>query len=584
MAIRKIRKNMKIPITIFVVAFVLTILATFFISLGDLKNNKNYVLLINKEKVSAVNISRTFEQGLSQYRQTFQDGINEEEIKVLILDDFINNILLAQSAKDLGIRVSSREVNEQFKAFRSQFQSKDAYGRFLQFQGYTQNSLKEEIKKSLLIEKVVEKLNNSAQTDEAEIREYFEVNKYEKYIEKDINEVRGEIEEALLSNKNRQAYAYFLENLKDKAVLQWTEDEQGRYYQQYESKIVYEVDSYKFSNVELIGRKMMLERIKLMYGLKDLEVSMDTIKEDIDKEVRKAISAKRMGITPKDNLAKLDEIYYLGEKLRIKLISEEKIEEAEIKEYFEKNIEKYNVNEMASINIIELEAEMSQKTKAEKYEKASKILEKLNSGENFAKMAMAHSDCPSSAQGGQLGWFSKGQMVPEFEEAVFKGDIGLYPEIVETRFGYHIIKIEDKKDNEANASHILVQFNVGIEDVENTKLEAEKLVKQITAGEINFMDLAKERSVFPRTSIENITRLSHPQQIGLSQDIITEVFNSKSNILQVKTDGNRVFIIERTKYRPYEKAELSNVLDRVRHDIAREKVTVRMEQISIGLE
>lgn len=584
MAIRKIRKNMKIPITIFVVAFVLTILATFFISLGDLKNNKNYVLLVNKEKVSAVNIARTFEQGLSQYRQTFQEGIEEEEIKVLLLDEFINNILLAQSAKDLGIRVSSGEVNEQFKAFKSQFQSKDAYARFLQFQGFTQNSLKDEIKKSLLIEKVVEKLNNSAQIEEAEIREYFENNKYGKYAEKEINEVRVEIEETLLKNKNRQAYAYFLENLKDKAILNWTEDEQGEYYQKYESKIVYEMETYKFTNVELIGRKMMLERIKLMYGLKDLEVSMDAIKEDINKEVRKALSAKRKGINPEANLAKADEIFYLGEKLRLELIAEEKINETEIKEYFEKNREKYDVKEMASINIIELEVKMSEKTKSEKYEKASKILEKLNNGENFAQMAMQYSDCPSSAQGGQLGWFSKGQMVPEFEEVAFKGDIGLYPEIVETKFGYHIIKIEDKKENEVNASHILVQFNVGEEEIENTKLEAEKLIKQINSGESNFVDTAKEKSIFPKNSIENITRSTHPQQIGLSQNIIKEIFDYESNILKVKIDGNRVFIIERTQYRPYEKAELANVLDWVKYDIANEKVTMRMEQISIGIE
>ncbi len=67
------------------------------------------------------------------------------------------------------------------------------------------------------------------------------------------------------------------------------------------------------------------------------------------------------------------------------------------------------------------------------------ILEKLEQGEKFEDLAMDHSDCPSAAKGGDLGRFGPGQMVGPFEEAAFACEVGGTTDIVETRFGYHII-------------------------------------------------------------------------------------------------------------------------------------------------
>ncbi|MBR9678656.1 MAG: peptidylprolyl isomerase [Nanoarchaeota archaeon] len=71
---------------------------------------------------------------------------------------------------------------------------------------------------------------------------------------------------------------------------------------------------------------------------------------------------------------------------------------------------------------------------------AQQLLEKIKGGEDFATLALEFSECPSKKHGGDLGFFTRGQMVKEFETATFGLGIGEISELVKTQFGYHIIK------------------------------------------------------------------------------------------------------------------------------------------------
>ncbi len=77
--------------------------------------------------------------------------------------------------------------------------------------------------------------------------------------------------------------------------------------------------------------------------------------------------------------------------------------------------------------------------------RASELLTMVKSGEDFAKLARTHSECPSGKDGGNLGWFGRGQMVKEFEDAAFAGEKGETVGPVKTQFGWHLIKILDKQ-------------------------------------------------------------------------------------------------------------------------------------------
>ncbi len=98
-----------------------------------------------------------------------------------------------------------------------------------------------------------------------------------------------------------------------------------------------------------------------------------------------------------------------------------------------------------------------------------KIKERILNGESFSELASLYSQDPGSKKnGGSLGFVKRGALVPEFESVAFSQEVGIISEIVETQFGFHIIKTEEKRGDKAKVSHILLTPKITEEDDSKT--------------------------------------------------------------------------------------------------------------------
>jgi peptidyl-prolyl cis-trans isomerase SurA len=127
------------------------------------------------------------------------------------------------------------------------------------------------------------------------------------------------------------------------------------------------------------------------------------------------------------------------------------------------------------------------------YNYAELIRKKALEGEDFATLAKAYSQDPSANDGGDLGWFSRGTMVPAFEDAAFALQPGQISEVIQTQYGYHIIKCTGRKEDKIRASHILIRVQPSDEDLRGKLALADSIYDELQNG-ADFGQLARKYS------------------------------------------------------------------------------------------
>lgn len=201
------------------------------------------------------------------------------------------------------------------------------------------------------------------------------------------------------------------------------------------------------------------------------------------------------------------------------VISKIIVSSSEIEEYYNNNKNEFITPEQVRARHILVES----------VDEADEILKQLNDGADFIELAKEKSTCPSASEGGDLGYFAIGQMVKEFEDAAFALEVGEISPVVETQFGYHIIKLLDKKPETA------IKLEDAMQDIE----EKLKLEKQNTAFADYLVMLIEKADIkiFEEKEISPVSETALITASVVSDECIAKYDITKDTVIFVYSDS-----------------------------------------------
>jgi len=413
------------------------------------------VASVNGEPISRLEYEETKRVLRENLQQQYRDAWSEDLMKMfdidnMALDNLINQRLVNQEAKKIGLDITEKEIQEEILAY-PYFQSN---GRF------------------------DERRYNSLLSQNRMTPEDFEAG----------------IAQQLLERKLTQFLTTF-SSVTDQELL----------------------DDYTFDN-----ERIMISYVQFLP--KDFEGSVEYEPKALE-----------------DYFAEHKEEYRMPEKIQIVYMTidpndfadEVVISDEEVESYYEENMDMHQQEHQVKARhiLFKLEAETPEEEEEKVKERALSVLEKARAGEDFADLAKEYSEGPTNEKGGDLGYFSSGQMVKPFDDAAFGMEKGEISDLVKTQFGYHIIKVEDIKEARTK---ILAEVQDEIRD----------RLLQITIG-----DSAHEKalSLIDQMPYEGVvlSQYAETHQVPVEQ---SEYFSSNDTIPGIGDDPgikNTIFSLEK---------------------------------------
>jgi len=276
----------------------------------------------------------------------------------------------------------------------------------------------------------------------------------------------------------------------------------------------------------MIDQKILLDRAEL----DSIEVSEKEVEQALNQQIDAII--QRIGSKEKAEeiigypLSRLRRNYReeirkqrLVEKIQQQKFNDITVGRREVEDFYEQYVDSLpEIHPAVKISHILLEIKAGSNADSLAFYKLDSILILIKSGEEFSDLALKHSDDTNSAlNGGQLGFMKRGTLVAEFEEVAYSLSPGDISEIIKTEFGYHIIKLIERRGERINVKHILVMPKTGKFDEEKVIKTLNELRTRIISGE-PFADLAVKFSDDPEVATNkgnlgwyDLTSLSIPQ-------------------------------------------------------------------------
>ena len=218
---------------------------------------------------------------------------------------------------------------------------------------------------------------------------------------------------------------------------------------------------------QAIGARLLLERsqqLDVPVSAADIDAEVAKVVEQVggEENFKKALAAQN--ITEEAFRSELEKGARVNKLVEQACTGVEEPTEQEVTDFYEAHKSEYVTEPKVLCQhiLVKVEDNSSSDEKSAAFEKILAIKERIAAGGNFAEEAEKNSDCPSGREGGSLGWFGPGMMVPEFDKVAFEMKKGEVSGVVTTQFGYHIIY---KADEQPGGQQTLVDVHDQIKDL-----------------------------------------------------------------------------------------------------------------------
>ncbi|MFZ1677770.1 MAG: peptidylprolyl isomerase [Saprospiraceae bacterium] len=294
----------------------------------------------------------------------------------------------------------------------------------------------------------------------------------------------------------------------------------------------------------LILESLMAQAMLVHYAKIDsVEVTDDQVESEIDTRMNQILSmmnndrkmfqdvygqtVSEMREQVKDDMLRK----LLADKMRSEIMNKIEVTPSEVVDFYHRipadSLPYFNAEvELAEIVI---KPTVNPEERAKALQKINSIKDQIKAGADFEELARKYSDDGSAKDGGNLGWTTRGNFVPEFEGAAFQLEKGQVSDVVESEFGFHIIQLIERRVNSINTRHILIRPRITDADLEMTRNKLDSIKHLIEIDTMTFAEAVHKFGDKKVQSFSNNGRMINPKTSNTffeTGDVDSEIFFS----------------------------------------------------------
>lgn len=266
------------------------------------------------------------------------------------------------------------------------------------------------------------------------------------------------------------------------------------------------------------------------------------------------------------------------------------ISEEDVLQYYNEHKDELLEPEKASISYVFFEKKPSEEDELTVKERIEEVYGEALTGADFAELAQYYSEDPGTvSKGGDLGWITKGTMVKEFEDVAFSLKAGEISKPFRTPFGWHIVKVEERRKDKIKARHILLRVKPSAETLENMRNTIREFIKEIKS--LGFEEAASKNELQVYSTKEFPLDQEYIPGFGAFKEVHQFILeNRPGEVSYPIAKGNRYYVFKIVEKKSKSLPELEKVRSAIEKKIiaekqkakAREKVLKLYEEISKG--